>query len=237
MKNTVSRNLLLGAALLCALPAPAAVAGDVVDLLSYDTLPAARPLAAEQVPLPAENPPVSVVTAVTEKPAPAPEPVAEAAARPTPPVAMQPHPVKLRPVLKAAPKPLKAQHPQVVAAKAAPAAVESPKAAEAPVVPAPPVPVAAPVAVPIAAGDSLRIAVEGEADLSGTYQVKPDGMVALPLVGDIRAQGFTPAKLAEMLTSTLKDGYLVDPKITIEAILLPASGPASPPSQPVKAAH
>ncbi len=67
----------------------------------------------------------------------------------------------------------------------------------------------------IAAGDPLRIEVEGEAELSGWYKVMSDGSITMPLIGRVRAQGFTHAKLAEILTQTLKDGYLVDPRITV----------------------
>ena len=67
----------------------------------------------------------------------------------------------------------------------------------------------------IQSGDPIRIEVAGESDLSGWYKVSPEGSVMLPIIGKVRAQGFTHAKLAEILTETLKDGYLVNPVVTV----------------------
>lgn len=67
----------------------------------------------------------------------------------------------------------------------------------------------------IALGDPIKIDVAGEADLSGWYKVSEDGSVTVPMIGRVRAQGFTHAKLAEILTQTLKDGYLVNPVVTV----------------------
>ena len=64
-------------------------------------------------------------------------------------------------------------------------------------------------------GDPIKIEVAGESDLSGWYKVSNDGSVVLPIIGKVRAQGFTHAKLAEILTDTLKDGYLVNPVVTV----------------------
>lgn len=64
-------------------------------------------------------------------------------------------------------------------------------------------------------GDPIKIDVAGESDLSGWYKVSNDGSVVLPIIGKVRAQGFTHAKLAEILTDTLKDGYLVNPVVTV----------------------
>ncbi|HEB76304.1 MAG TPA: sugar ABC transporter substrate-binding protein, partial [Nitrospirae bacterium] len=48
-------------------------------------------------------------------------------------------------------------------------------------------------------GDTLQISVWGEPDLSASVIVRPDGMITLPAVGDIKASGYRPQELAERL--------------------------------------
>jgi polysaccharide export outer membrane protein len=47
--------------------------------------------------------------------------------------------------------------------------------------------------------DMLQITVWGSPDLSVLIPVRPDGMISVPLVGDIKADGMTPAQLKEYL--------------------------------------
>lgn len=53
--------------------------------------------------------------------------------------------------------------------------------------------------------DVLDITVWRNADLSKTVTVRPDGMISLPLIGDIRAQGYTAAQLADKIAAKLKE--------------------------------
>jgi polysaccharide export outer membrane protein len=53
--------------------------------------------------------------------------------------------------------------------------------------------------------DVLEITVWRNADLSKTVIVRPDGMISLPLIGDLKANGFTAAQLAEKITVKLKE--------------------------------
>ena len=53
--------------------------------------------------------------------------------------------------------------------------------------------------------DVLDITVWRNADLSKLVTVRPDGMISLPLIGDIRAQGFTAAQLADKIAVKLKE--------------------------------
>ncbi len=46
-------------------------------------------------------------------------------------------------------------------------------------------------AYPLGFGDKIRLTVYGEPDLSGEYQVDGSGMVRLPLIGTLRAAGYT----------------------------------------------
>ncbi|MBY0429220.1 MAG: polysaccharide export protein [Alphaproteobacteria bacterium] len=67
-------------------------------------------------------------------------------------------------------------------------------------------------------GDKLRITVYGETDLSGEFQVSSTGMVSMPLIGETKAQGTTVSKLKSAITSKLLDGYLKDPKVSMEVL-------------------
>lgn len=62
--------------------------------------------------------------------------------------------------------------------------------------------------------DVLRIAVWGEPDLSQTLQVRPDGVITLPLVNDIRAAGLTPAQVRQKIAEALRD-FVRDPSVTV----------------------
>ncbi|TKB80874.1 MAG: sugar ABC transporter substrate-binding protein [Nitrospira sp.] len=53
--------------------------------------------------------------------------------------------------------------------------------------------------------DVLDITVWRNADLSKTVTVRPDGMISLPLIGDLRANGITAAQLAEKIAVKLKE--------------------------------
>ncbi len=53
--------------------------------------------------------------------------------------------------------------------------------------------------------DVLEISVWKNADLSRTVVVRPDGMISLPLIGDIRAAGRTPEQLRDEIVNRLKE--------------------------------
>ena len=63
-------------------------------------------------------------------------------------------------------------------------------------------------------GDKLRVEVYGESQLSQSLQVRPDGRITLPLIGDLRAATQTPAQLREAITTSLKD-YITNPVVTV----------------------
>src|SRR6185436_17980239 len=62
--------------------------------------------------------------------------------------------------------------------------------------------------------DILEITVWKNADLSKQVQVRPDGRISLPLLGDISAVGKTPVQLTEEISAGLK-GYMENPTISI----------------------
>lgn len=65
-------------------------------------------------------------------------------------------------------------------------------------------------------GDKLRIIVFGQADLSNLYVVDAAGRVSMPLIGDIDTRGKTTKEVAGSITGRLRDGFLRDPKVTVE---------------------
>lgn len=65
--------------------------------------------------------------------------------------------------------------------------------------------------------DSLSINVWKEPTVSGTLPVRPDGMISLPLVGDMRASGFTPTQLSHEIAEHLKK-YINDPAVTVTVL-------------------
>src|SRR5215831_11947666 len=54
-------------------------------------------------------------------------------------------------------------------------------------------------------GDKLRIEVYKDNQLSQSVQVRPDGKVTLPLIGDIEAVGRSPIELRDAIGSALKE--------------------------------
>ena len=62
--------------------------------------------------------------------------------------------------------------------------------------------------------DELQISVWKEPDLSGPVAVRPDGMITLPLVNDIRVVGLSTKELQSLLEEKLK-GFVNEPQVTI----------------------
>ncbi len=63
-------------------------------------------------------------------------------------------------------------------------------------------------------GDKLRIEVYKDPQLSQSLQVRPDGKITLPLVGDLDAVGLTPMKLRDAITTSLKE-FMTNPVVTV----------------------
>jgi polysaccharide biosynthesis/export protein len=63
-------------------------------------------------------------------------------------------------------------------------------------------------------GDKLRIEVYKDPQLSQSVQVRPDGKITLPLVGDVEATSRTPLELRDTITKSLKE-YITNPTVTV----------------------
>ncbi len=66
----------------------------------------------------------------------------------------------------------------------------------------------------IGASDILAVTVWKEPTLSGSLLVRPDGMISLPLLGDVKAMGLTPLQLADQIATKLKK-YVQDPNVSV----------------------
>jgi polysaccharide export outer membrane protein len=66
----------------------------------------------------------------------------------------------------------------------------------------------------IGPSDQLVVTVWKEASFSGTYLVRPDGMISIPLVGDIQASGLTATQLGNQIAIKLKK-FMQDPNVTV----------------------
>jgi len=71
-----------------------------------------------------------------------------------------------------------------------------------------------PDAYVIGAEDVISVYVWKEPDMSKTIPVRPDGMISLPLVGEVKAAGNTPVQLQGVLADAMKK-YVSDPQVTV----------------------
>jgi polysaccharide export outer membrane protein len=70
----------------------------------------------------------------------------------------------------------------------------------------------------LGAGDKIRVTVFGEADLSGQYEIDGSGVVAFPLVGEVKATGGTARDLEKGIAAKLSEGYLKNPTVSVEVL-------------------
>ena len=62
--------------------------------------------------------------------------------------------------------------------------------------------------------DILNINVWKEPEMSRVVPVRPDGMITLPLIGEIKATGLTPIQLQDQISAALRK-LLSDPQVTV----------------------
>ena len=66
-------------------------------------------------------------------------------------------------------------------------------------------------------GDKLRVEVYKDAALSQNVQIRPDGKITLPYIGDMAAAGMTPTALRDAITQSLKE-YIASPTVTVMVV-------------------
>jgi len=70
----------------------------------------------------------------------------------------------------------------------------------------------------LGSGDKIRLIIFGEPDLSGEFTISGDGLVALPLIREVPAAGLTASELQVKVENAFKEGYLKDPRVSIEVL-------------------
>ncbi len=71
----------------------------------------------------------------------------------------------------------------------------------------------------LGAGDSIRIAVYGEEDLTfNEYLIDSSETIDYPYLGNISLKNKTLKDVQKAITNGLKNGYLVDPKVTVNIV-------------------
>jgi polysaccharide export outer membrane protein len=66
----------------------------------------------------------------------------------------------------------------------------------------------------IGSQDVLQVSVFGNEDLSRSVTVRPDGMISLPLINDVLAEGLTPMELRKVLLERLVE-FMPSPEIAV----------------------
>lgn len=67
-------------------------------------------------------------------------------------------------------------------------------------------------------GDQIRVIVFSEPDLSGEFEVDDTGAVSLPLIGQVGAGGRTLREFEESIKEQLRQGYLKDPRVSVQVL-------------------
>lgn len=67
-------------------------------------------------------------------------------------------------------------------------------------------------------GDKVRVTVFNEKDLSGDFDVSDQGLIALPLIGQVQVAGHTISDVESLITQKYGKDYLVDPHVTVEVL-------------------
>lgn len=70
----------------------------------------------------------------------------------------------------------------------------------------------------LGAADKLRVIVYGEQSLSGEFVISGNGKISLPLVGEVQAAGLTVRTFQTAVESALRDGYLKEPRVSVEVL-------------------
>ena len=64
-------------------------------------------------------------------------------------------------------------------------------------------------------GDVFTVSVYDQPDLKSVVRISGDGMITLPLIGQIHATGQSVNQLSEKIETLLADGYLIHPQVSI----------------------
>jgi polysaccharide export outer membrane protein len=65
--------------------------------------------------------------------------------------------------------------------------------------------------------DVIHVSVWKNTELSQTVTIGPDGFISLPLLGDVKVEGFTTNQLGELLKSQWS-AFIVNPQVTVSVV-------------------
>jgi polysaccharide export outer membrane protein len=74
---------------------------------------------------------------------------------------------------------------------------------------------AAPAGFLLGPEDELEITVWKNLELSRITAIRPDGLISMPLIGDIQAAGLTADALAQRITERLKQYFATTPAVSV----------------------
>jgi polysaccharide biosynthesis/export protein len=72
----------------------------------------------------------------------------------------------------------------------------------------------------VGAGDRLSVRVVGETELTGEYLVDATGVFSMPYVQSMPVAGLNTGQIEQLIVRKLREGYLRDPKVSVQAIAL-----------------
>ncbi len=67
-------------------------------------------------------------------------------------------------------------------------------------------------------GDQVIVNVFNEPDLTGTFAVNDQGIVSLPLIGQVHVAGMTLSEAQDVITQKYGANYLVNPRVNIQVV-------------------
>jgi len=62
--------------------------------------------------------------------------------------------------------------------------------------------------------DIIEISVWGNKEFAGDLPVRPDGKISIPLIGDVKVEGLTPAQVKNLVTQKLRK-FITDASVTV----------------------
>ncbi len=70
----------------------------------------------------------------------------------------------------------------------------------------------------LGAGDTIRVEVHEEADLTLETELQGDGKIRYPFLGTLQASGRTVAELQQEITNGLRGDYLIKPEVRVRVV-------------------
>jgi len=67
-------------------------------------------------------------------------------------------------------------------------------------------------------GDKVHIIVFNEPDLTGDFDVNDQGILSLPLIGQIHVAGMTLSQAQDVITQKYAANYLVNPRVNVQIL-------------------